>query len=78
MKEATFITPDGSTKECNIPDDVKLDYKCLVSNCRNELSIEEDHRIKIFREGEEEALNPSSDIQSGDKYFVLFPILYLD
>ena len=30
MKEATFITPDGSTKECNISDDVKLDYKCLV------------------------------------------------
>ena len=71
MKEATFITPDGDTKVCNISDDVKLDYKCLVSNCRNELSIEEDHRIKIFREGEEEALNPSSDIQSGDKYFVL-------
>ena len=71
MKKATFIMPDGNTKVCNISDDVKLDYKCLVSNCRKELSILEDYRIKIFREGDEEALNPSSDIQSDDKYFIL-------
>jgi len=72
MKEATFITFDGTTKVCSIPDDITLDYKCLITTIRKELSVQDDYRIKIFREGIEDALNPSSDFQSGDKYFVLF------
>ena len=72
MKELTFITLDGTTRICSVTDDVRLDYECLISIIRTELSVQDDYRIKVFREGCEDALNPSSNIQSGDKYFVLF------
>ena len=72
MKEATFITMSGITKVCSIPDDVKFEYSCLISTIRKELLVQDEYRIKMFREGCEDALNPSSDFQSGDKYFVLY------
>jgi len=72
MNEATFITFEGVTKTCNIPDDVILDYRNLISTARKELSVQDDYRIKAFNEGCEDSLNPSSDIQSGNKYFILF------
>ena len=72
MKEVTFITFDGVTKTCSIPNKIRLDYHYLILRARKELSVQSDYRIKVFNEGNEDALNSLSNIQSGDKYFVLF------
>jgi len=72
MKEVTFITFDGVTKICSIPNKIRLDYHYLILRARKELSVQNDYRIKVFNEGNEDALNSLSNIQSGDKYFVLF------
>jgi hypothetical protein len=72
MKELTFLTFEGTTKICSIPEDTILNYNYLIATIRKELSVQHDYRIKVYKEECEDALNPSSDIQSHTKYFVLF------
>jgi hypothetical protein len=72
MNELTFITLEGITKTHIIPNNIKLNYKYLISSIRKELIVKSDLRIKVFLEGHEDALNPSSDIQPNNKYFALF------
>jgi len=76
MPEITLITMTGITKICPIADDLVLTYYPLVELAYKELSYSPlEYKLRLYNNGEEDSLTPTSVIDISKNIFVL-PMLF--